>query len=94
MFISEPGNVTVEEGETATFECRYNGSILAPYWRINNVIYRLTAVQKLYIFNDDFSVTVDNVSVSENGYHFQCFVGIVASAKGYLTVLDRRTQAP
>ena len=87
MFVAEPENATVFEGETVTFECDFRGSDLTPSWQINNVIYYSTSLQPNYIFNDqDFSLTVKNVSRQLNGYTFQCIVGQIASAQGFLFV--------
>ena len=90
IFVSEPRDMIVAEGETVTFECTFNGSSLTPYWRINNVIYFIASIPPEYILNvQDFSVTVRNVTFGQNCSTFQCVVGRIASAEGKLIIQSK-----
>lgn len=87
LFVSQPHNQTVKEGETAHFECIYQGSDLTPAWRINNTIYSHTQLPTKFLFNDqDFSLTINSVPESLNFTSFQCSVGTIFSTRGYLFV--------
>ena len=86
-FISEPDDQTVREGETAMFDCDFDGSDLTPSWRINDVIYFHTEISYPYSFNDqDFSLTVFNVTRIMNASTFQCIVGRTVSREGHLII--------
>ena len=87
-FISEPVDQVVREGETVEFNCDFDGSDLTPSWRIDDVIYFHSEIRHPYSFDDqDFSLTVYNVSCVMNASTFQCIVGQCWSREGYLVVL-------
>ena len=92
IFSSEPQNLTVVEGESAHFDCVYEGSRLIPSWRINTTIYSHTMLPRGFEFNNqEFSLTVKNAAVSLNFTSFQCIVGTSVSRRGYLIVEKRIT---
>ena len=85
--ISGPQNQTVMEGDSARFECVYEGSDRVPSWRINTTIYSNSQLPGEYELDDqDFSLSVQSVPTSLNSTSFQCIIGIYFSEKGYLFV--------
>ena len=87
-FISEPRNMTVVEGEAVRFECDFDGSDLTPSWIINNSVYYHTDLPHPYLFNNqDFSLTIEMVSLLLSGTTFRCIVGRTESVEGLLVVI-------
>ena len=84
--------MTAVEGESVRFECDFDGSDLTPTWSINSTIYYHTDLPQIYGFNNqDFSLTIINVSLNLNGTSFECIVGRTKSAVGVLIVLKANT---
>ena len=85
--------MTAVEGESVRFECDFDGSDLTPTWSINSTIYYHTDLPQIYGFNNqDFSLTIINVSLNLNGTSFECIVGRTKSAVGVLIVLKANTR--
>jgi hypothetical protein len=87
--------MTILEGESVRFECDFEGSDSTPSWSINNSIHYHTNLPQIYSFNgQDFSLSIENVSLDLSGTYFECIVGQRKSAKGVLTVLRSQSQQP
>jgi hypothetical protein len=87
--------MTILEGDSVRFECDFEGSDSTPSWSINNSVYYHTNLPQIYSFNgQDFSLSIENVSLDLSGTYFECIVGQSKSAKGVLTVLRSQSQQP
>ena len=88
-FSTQPHNVTVTEGNEASFACSFNGSFSVPGWKINGRTYTWNTLPAKHEFTGS-QLVVSDVDVSMNGSTYQCFIGAMyQSAVGTLTVLAR-----
>ena len=91
VLLSQPVDVTVVEGERATFRCAYNGTSGIPWWRINGFVYSFDQLpeRRTYSVRDQI-LWVSNVQLSDNTSTHQCFFhpSGVASTIGRLYIVD------
>ena len=65
--------ITVQEGESATFNCTVSGNNEPPFWWIAGVAYPVIDLPARHSFNSLLQqLTVSNVSLSDNGTTYQC----------------------
>ena len=94
IFISEPANVTVFEGESLTLNCTSTMTSSIPLWIINGVQYYWSDFKRIdqYTFIvANNSLTIHNVPRTLDGASYQCVFNQQASQVGYLTVLYELT---
>ena len=73
MITSEPADVYVTEGDSANFNCSYNGTRDFPLWIINDIIYIIGSYpprHKYYAINQFLEVY--NTQLTDNGTTYQC----------------------
>ena len=83
-----PQDVTVEEGQSASFPCFYNGTPDIPTWIISGFYYLHVGFPDRHTYSNQI-MTVHDVQVSDNGTTYQCgFVVInIFSSIATLTVI-------
>ena len=90
MFISEPANVTVLEGESTRINCTTTMKDDVVIWIIDDLQYFWSDFHNLDLYTlDPFdnSLTINHAPRTLDGTSFQCVVNHQLSATGYLTVL-------
>ncbi len=72
----------------ASFSCI--GPPQSPYWVINELVYSISRLppnhQLMYISNNHSVLTIQNVSLSNNGSTYQCYLDGIPSIVGILLV--------
>lgn len=92
LFVSEPFNSTINEGETIHFNCTLaaeQSNQLIAVWIIDGLQYYLGDFKRTstYSYNlADNSLTIHNISRTLDGSSFQCIINRQASKTGYLIV--------
>ena len=79
-------DVTVREGESATFNCTVSGSSDTPSWIIDGVTYTSSQLPPRHSYLRP-QLRVSNVNISDNGTTYQCLVIPVLSDIATLTVV-------
>ena len=90
IFISEPVNVTVVEGDSVTINCSSTMNEFFAIWIIGGLQHLWSEFEnsETYAFNQlDNSLTINNAPRSLDGLSFQCIINQQESQIGYLTVL-------
>lgn len=90
IFISEPVNVTVNEGESITINCSSTMNEFFAIWIIDGRQYLWSEFENLemYTFNQlDNALTINHSPRSLDGTSFQCVINRQESRRGYLTIL-------
>lgn len=91
-FTSHPSNQTIMEGQSARFECRFEGANTVPYWKVNTTVYYFTDIPRRYGYNyQDFSLNIQSTPKTLNFTSFQCIVGTAFSNRAYLIVFANET---
>ena len=72
-FLEEPSDIHVKLGGNATFPCLIDGTAFEPSWRINGTDYTPSLVPMQYQTGGQ-RITIKNVTWTENGLTFQCFI--------------------
>lgn len=92
MFISEPENVTVYEGESTRMNCTTSMNTDVVFWRINGTDYRWDEFDDIDDYTYDIfdnSLTINSSPRRLSGTSFQCLLHHqIPSAIGYLTVIS------
>ena len=97
IFVLEPINVTVIEGESTKMNCStgvINEDIAI--WEIGGLEFYWTEFADIEVFSFDLrdnSLTINNSPHSLDGTSFRCILGNYESQLGYLTVLHLSTTA-
>ena len=91
-----PQNVTVNEGESASFPCFYHGTDDVPVWFINSASYNIQRLPTRHTYYNE-TLRVTNVQASDNGATYKCAflydqMEISSTSTGTLTVLITATQ--
>ena len=92
IFITEPVNVTVLEGESIRINCTSTMSDSIAIWIIDGLRYYWSDFRSIdqYTFNIvDNSLTINNSPRTLDGSSYQCVLSQEKSNIGYLTVLYR-----
>lgn len=79
MILSGPENITVMEGDFATFNCTIKGSNQVPYWNINGSSYSNDLPDR-HSYR-----AVSKVSIFDNGTTYQC--GVFGSPPSDIAIL-------
>ena len=74
-FIEEPSDVQVPVGGNAILLCMINGTAFTPSWRINGTDYSPSFLP-LRHSSSEHGITVTNVTQSDNGVTYQCFLNL------------------
>ena len=91
IFLSEPTNITILEGESTQMNCSTLPDDISVIWILNGRQYYWSDFNNLdvYTLNAlDNSLTINNAPQTLDKTSFQCVVNNHPSAVGYLTVLN------
>ena len=81
-----PANITVNEGDSATFPCWYTGTRREPVWFIGGDQYTLDNLQSRHYYSSG-NLTIYSVRPSDNGSTYWCTFFTVSSDVATLTVV-------
>lgn len=87
IVVHGPESVTVKEGDFALFPCFIDGTIGEPFWCIGDGIYTIQDLPDKHSFFN-WTLTVQNVELSDNGTKYQCLLNTVSSHIAILTVVE------
>jgi len=75
FYVSEPGNVSAEEGENVTLTYTVNGSFTNLYFNINGRLFLLRdIIQQIFLAENQFSLFIPNVSIS---FHMNSYQAVL-----------------
>ena len=86
MIAHGPENVTVVEGASASFPCIITGTAGVPIWCIVGSVYTIRDLPDRHYYSN-FTLTVRDVELSDNGAEYQCFFHTLSSRTAVLTVI-------
>ena len=95
VFVSEPSNITVVEGESIKLNCSM--AVISEdiaTWVINGLEYYWSDFSKIEVYTFDLldnSLTIHNSTRFLNGNSYQCIVDNCRSQIGYLSVLYNKS---
>ena len=84
QIINGPQNITVREGNSATFNCTISRTTEVPYWYIDGTIYTRDDLPPRHSYLNQV-LTVNNVSILDNGTTYQC--GVIPSPVSAIATL-------
>lgn len=74
MFEEQPENTKVCPNRPAYFNCRYNGTVAQPHWKINSNAYASSNLPFNTKYDaDNDTLIVNNVTVDQNNDTYQCY---------------------
>lgn len=82
----EPEDITVEEGDTAIFNCSYTGTLEVPFWYIGSDAFSLGSLPDRHMYLNEMLIVTD-VRLSDNYTTYQCSFIEVSSRTAILTVV-------
>ena len=94
VFLEEPRNTCILEGEDAYLPCVYTGTSTLPHWTINGNVYSTNRLPAPYYYNGT-GLVVNGATSSQNRTTYTCLiqvqtsegVRIISSVTATLTVL-------
>ena len=93
IFLQQPIDVSVYEGESATFSCLFTGSDEVPFWFIDGSYHSWRDLPPQYTISPwDFSLTTENVNIAMNRTPHRCVVEGVESETAFLYVFTNVTE--
>ena len=81
-----PENVTIVEGESASFHCFVAGTTAVPYWYIGHSLYTIRDLPSRHSYFN-WTLTVTDVKLSDDQETYQCSLFVVSSKIAVLTVI-------
>lgn len=84
--VNGPANVTVKEGDSASFPCLVTGTTGVPFWYIDDSVYTIRNLPSRHYYLN-WTLTIMDVQLSDNGTEYRCSLYIVSSHTAVLTVI-------
>ena len=75
LYINEPRDICVSEGEDGFFPCTYTGTLAVPRWRINNDVFSTSTIPAQHFYNGT-GLLVVSVSTAMNMYKYTCILDV------------------
>ena len=87
VFLSEPQDVCILEGEGTYFPCIYTGTTVLPYWKINGSLYPTNRLPGQHHYNGT-GLIVHSISMSMNMQTYACLFQ-VSTSEGVMLLSSR-----
>ena len=85
MISHGPEDVTVNEGDSASFPCFLNETNGVPFWQIGDFVCTIRDLPRRHYYSN-WTLTITDVQLKDNGTTYQCLIYIISSKIAVLTV--------